>query len=89
MKINIEIDLSPEEARAFFGLPDVKTLQQQMLKQFSKDLDASTEKRDELVRSMFDTAMEPWQLMGRVFGQYSNQDAASGAAKSTTKKKTD
>lgn len=31
MKVNIEMDMTPEEARAFMGLPDVAPLQQQML----------------------------------------------------------
>lgn len=31
MKISIDIDCSPQEARAFFGLPDVEPLQQEML----------------------------------------------------------
>jgi hypothetical protein len=32
MKIKIDIDCSPEEARAFLGLPDVQPLQDDMLK---------------------------------------------------------
>lgn len=31
MKINMEIDCTPEEARAFLGLPDVGPMQQRML----------------------------------------------------------
>ena len=31
MKINIEIDCSPEEARQFLGLPDVQPLQARMM----------------------------------------------------------
>lgn len=31
MKVNIEMDMTPEEARAFMGLPDVVPLQKQML----------------------------------------------------------
>ncbi|ABE39053.1 DUF6489 family protein [Rhodopseudomonas pseudopalustris] len=44
MKVNVEIDCTPEEARAFFGLPDVQPmqtavmdrLQQQMLSNIDK-----------------------------------------------------
>jgi hypothetical protein len=32
MKISVEIDLTPEEARRFFGLPNVEGLQEEMLK---------------------------------------------------------
>jgi hypothetical protein len=31
MKVKIDIDCTPEEARAFFGLPDLGPLQQQFL----------------------------------------------------------
>ncbi len=31
MKVNIEIDCTPEEARQFMGLPDVSSLQAEML----------------------------------------------------------
>ena len=30
MKVNVEIDCTPEEARAFFGLPDVAPLQEKL-----------------------------------------------------------
>jgi len=31
MKVKIDIDCTPEEARAFFGLPDLGPLQKEML----------------------------------------------------------
>ena len=31
MKIHVELDMTPEEARAFMGLPDVAPLQKQMM----------------------------------------------------------
>ena len=31
MKVHIEIDMTPEEARAFMGLPDVQPIQQRMM----------------------------------------------------------
>jgi len=33
MKIRIEIDCTPEEARAFLGLPDIKPMQAELLKE--------------------------------------------------------
>ena len=33
MKVHIEMDMTPQEARAFMGLPDVAPLQQQMLEE--------------------------------------------------------
>jgi len=38
MKITMNIDCTPEEARAFLGLPDVKPLQEEMLREVQKRL---------------------------------------------------
>ncbi len=38
MKISIDIECTPEEARAFFGLPDLGPLQQKMLGQLGDRL---------------------------------------------------
>lgn len=35
MKVNIEIDCTPEEARTFMGLPDVSTFNEQMVEEMS------------------------------------------------------
>lgn len=33
MKVNVEIDCTPQEARAFFGLPDVAPMQERLMKE--------------------------------------------------------
>jgi len=33
MKVHVEIDCTPEEARAFFGLPDVAPMQQKLMRE--------------------------------------------------------
>ncbi|HWL84162.1 MAG TPA: DUF6489 family protein [Roseomonas sp.] len=38
MKFNIEIDCTPEEARAFFGLPDVKPMQTAVMQKVEKQV---------------------------------------------------
>ncbi len=38
MKITMNIDCTPEEARAFLGLPDVKPMQEQMLRAIQERL---------------------------------------------------
>lgn len=46
MKITFDVDCTPEEARAFFGLPDVKPMQDVLLKKvedrIAANLDAMT-----------------------------------------------
>jgi len=36
MKITFDIDATPQELRTFFGLPDVETLQKEMMDQIRK-----------------------------------------------------
>ena len=38
MKINVEIDVTPEELRTFLGLPDVKSLQDELLSKFHEQI---------------------------------------------------
>lgn len=50
MKINVDIDCTPEEARAFLGLPDVAPMQKAVMDEMQKRLMANL------------AAMEPEQL---------------------------
>jgi len=36
MKFTIDVDCTPDEARRFFGLPDVTALQEKMMKEIEK-----------------------------------------------------
>lgn len=36
MKIRIDIDCTPEEARTFLGLPDIKPMQEELLKEIQQ-----------------------------------------------------
>jgi hypothetical protein len=38
MKINVTVDCTPEEARTFFGLPDVKPMQDQLMSDLQERL---------------------------------------------------
>ncbi len=46
MKITMNIECTPEEARAFLGLPDVRPMQEEMLKEVQKRLGASLKAMD-------------------------------------------
>lgn len=61
MKINVEVDITPEELRRFLGLPDVQGLQQQMLESFTENLQNSQDQQQEFVRSLMTAGMAPWQ----------------------------
>ena len=41
MKINIEIDMSPEEARKVMGLPDIEPMQKEMMAKIQEKINTS------------------------------------------------
>jgi len=41
MKVNVEVTCTPEEARAFFGLPDLKPMQERILGEIEERLRSS------------------------------------------------
>jgi len=46
MKVHVEMDMTPEEARAFLGLPDVAPLQRQMVEEMQNRMKAALEAGD-------------------------------------------
>jgi Family of unknown function (DUF6489) len=46
MKFKVDIDCTPDEARAFFGLPDVKPLQEALLPEVEERLRATLKAMD-------------------------------------------
>jgi hypothetical protein len=46
MKISLDIDCTPEELRGFFGLPDVRPLQEQVLKEVEERMRANVRALD-------------------------------------------
>ncbi|MGZ6039952.1 MAG: DUF6489 family protein [Phenylobacterium sp.] len=53
MKMTIEVDCSPEEARRFLGLPDVSTLNEHLVDEMKRRIDANMSmiSPDELVKN--------------------------------------
>jgi hypothetical protein len=58
MKVHIELDMTPEEARAMMGLPDLQPLQKQMLEDMRGRMKAAMEAGD------MDAVMRAWMPLG-------------------------
>lgn len=56
MKVTIEIDMTPEELRRFFGLPNVEGLQEEMLKMAQQQM---TESGQTMLNDMLTGAVQP------------------------------
>ncbi len=83
MKIKIDIDCTPEEARTFLGLPDVQPMQQWMMSQMQDRMEKGIENFDP------ETIMKAWITPGiEGFGQLQKAlwAAAAGEAGKPAKK---
>jgi len=58
MKITVDIDCTPQEARSFLGLPDVVPLQAAMMEEVENRMRANMEAMDP------DTLMKTWMPAG-------------------------
>jgi hypothetical protein len=58
MKITIDVDCTPEEARAFLGLPDVAPMQAAVMEELRERMSAGLEAMDP------ETLMKTWMPLG-------------------------
>lgn len=79
MKISVDVDCTPEEARAFLGLPDVSAMNAVMVEEMTKQMTANMGAMDA------DTLVRNWMSFG---GEWQKQmmDLMSQSSASPTKK---
>ena len=58
MKMNIQIDMTPKEAREFLGLPDVSKAQERMMAEIEKRMKAAVDLNDP------EAMMKAWMPLG-------------------------
>ena len=58
MKINVDIDVTPEEARKFFGLPDLEPMQQRVMEEMERRM------LENMDRFSPDHILSQWMSMG-------------------------
>ena len=79
MKINIELDMTAEEARRLMGLPDVSALQAEMLDSMRQRMKATMDRSDP------ETMLRTWMPLGaQGFEQFQKclwENAARAAGK--------
>lgn len=69
MKIEIDIDCTPEEARAFLGLPDVRPMQDAVLREIQERMVKNLASMDAegLFRVWMPAGLKGWEEMQKVF----------------------
>lgn len=69
MKLHIDIDCTPEEARAFFGLPDVAPMQKAMMADIEKRMKSAIAEMDPeaLMRMWGPSMMKGFEELQKAF----------------------
>ncbi|MDJ0894971.1 MAG: DUF6489 family protein [Alphaproteobacteria bacterium] len=69
MKITIDVDCTPEEARRFLGLPDVAPMQEQLIRQMHEQMSANLAAMDPetMIKTWLPMGLQGLEQMQRVF----------------------
>lgn len=69
MKVNFDIECTPEEARRFLGLPDLQPMQERMMKELEERMAENLRALDPetLVRTWMPMTMQGWGEMQKMF----------------------
>lgn len=78
MKVTVNIDCTPEEARAFLGLPDITPMQKAMMEQMQERMQSTLAamEPETMIKTWFPVSAQHMEQMQRMFWQ----QMASGAS---------
>jgi len=87
MKVHIDIDCTPEEARSFFGLPDVVPLQTAMMKEIEERMRTALRSTDPevLFKTWLPASLQGWEQL-QAFWRGMAAGGASGGTKGGSSK---
>lgn len=91
MKVNFDIECTPEEARRFMGLPDVAPMQERMMKELEERLAENMRALDPetLVKTWMPMTMQGFTDMQKIFWSQMGVDVNAKDDKSAKKAKND
>lgn len=84
MKVKFDIECSPEEARAFLGLPDVVPMQEALMKEVEARMTENMRSLDPetMLKTWLPATMEGWGQMQKMFwNQMGGVPGATGTDK--------
>ncbi|MBI3709857.1 MAG: hypothetical protein HY246_19595 [Proteobacteria bacterium] len=69
MKVTIDIDCTPEEARVFFGMPDVQPMQKALMAQMQERMEQWLQAVDPetMMKTWLPASVQGWEQMQRMF----------------------
>lgn len=82
MKITVDIDCTPEEARTFLGLPDVQPMQEALMTQMQDTMAKNLQSMDAetMMKTWLPAGIQGFEQLQKMFW---SQFQASGAGSST------
>lgn len=89
MKLKFDIDCTPEEARAFFGLPDVAPMQERLMKEVEDKMQENLKSMDpsEIVQTWLPATVQGWGDMQKMFWDQMGMPAAAASSSAGDDKK--
>ena len=84
MKIRFDIDCTPEELRGFFGLPEVKPMQEQLIKEVEERLRANLKALDPetMLKTWLPAGLKGFEQLQEMFlNQLARQMGGRGGGK--------
>ncbi len=85
MKVKFDIECTPQEARAFFGLPDVAPMQEALMKEMEAQLAENMHSLDPetMLKTWLPASIEGWGNVQKMFWSQMglNPEAATKAKK--------
>ena len=69
MKVTMNVDCTPEEARTFFGLPDVQPMQEHLLREMQERLSTNLKAMDPdtMIRAWLPATMKGFEQLQDIF----------------------
>ncbi len=83
MKVTIDIDCTPEEARRFFGLPDVAPMQEELLGELKDHLSKSmgAMSPEEMIKMWMTSGFQGMDQLQKAFWAQAGKAKGGGAKK--------
>lgn len=88
MKVNFDIECTPEEARRFLGLPDLGPMQERMMKELENRMAENLRALDPetLVKTWMPMSMQGWGDMQKMFWSQMGVQMPDASADKSKKK---
>ena len=87
MKMRVEMDLTPDEARRLMGLPDLTAMQARLVEEFERRMMAAMEKSapEEVMKQWFSLGSQGFEQFQRFLWDSARNAGAAATRKETPK----